>query len=130
MAERVVPLLDQRQIGDSTLRNAAPMLASGVLHDTRQRPLRNLRISVTQTFCHACNRARLSTEGKLYLCLFASRGHDLRALLRGGASDGRADVGHRRGLGTARRRLFGIARHCRSIDPATRRDELYRRLRE
>ena len=43
--------------------------------------------SVTQAFCHACNRARLSTEGKLYLCLFASRGHDLRALLRGGASD-------------------------------------------
>ncbi|NUZ06226.1 GTP 3',8-cyclase MoaA [Piscinibacter koreensis] len=43
--------------------------------------------SVTQAFCHSCNRARLSTEGKLFLCLFASRGHDLRALLRGGASD-------------------------------------------
>ena len=43
--------------------------------------------SVTQAFCHACNRARLSTEGKLYLCLFASHGHDLRALLRGGATD-------------------------------------------
>ena len=43
--------------------------------------------SVTQAFCHDCNRARLSTEGKLYLCLFASRGHDLRALLRSGASD-------------------------------------------
>ena len=43
--------------------------------------------SVTQAFCHSCNRARLSTEGKLYLCLFAARGHDLRALLRGGASD-------------------------------------------
>jgi cyclic pyranopterin phosphate synthase len=38
---------------------------------------------VTQAFCRACNRARLSTEGKLFLCLFASRGHDLRALLRG-----------------------------------------------
>ena len=38
--------------------------------------------SVTQAFCSDCNRARLSTEGKLYLCLFASRGHDLRALLR------------------------------------------------
>ena len=46
--------------------------------------------SVTQAFCHDCNRARLSTEGKLFLCLFASRGHDLRALLRGGASD--ADI--------------------------------------
>ncbi|HMM85358.1 MAG: GTP 3',8-cyclase MoaA [Gammaproteobacteria bacterium] len=43
--------------------------------------------SVTQAFCRDCNRARLSTEGKLYLCLFATRGHDLRALLRGGASD-------------------------------------------
>lgn len=43
--------------------------------------------SVTQAFCHDCNRARLSTEGKLFLCLFASRGHDLRALLRGGFSD-------------------------------------------
>ena len=43
--------------------------------------------SVTQAFCHDCNRARLSTEGKLYLCLFASDGYDLRTLLRGGASD-------------------------------------------
>jgi cyclic pyranopterin phosphate synthase len=43
--------------------------------------------SVTHAFCGACNRARLSTEGRLYLCLFASQGHDLRALLRGGASD-------------------------------------------
>jgi cyclic pyranopterin phosphate synthase len=43
--------------------------------------------SVTQAFCRDCSRARLSTEGKLYLCLFASAGHDLRPLLRGGASD-------------------------------------------
>ena len=44
--------------------------------------------SVTQAFCGECNRARLSTEGKLFLCLFASRGHDLRALLRGDAPEG------------------------------------------
>jgi cyclic pyranopterin phosphate synthase len=44
--------------------------------------------SVTQPFCGDCNRARLSTEGKLFLCLFASRGHDLRALLRGSQPDG------------------------------------------
>ena len=44
--------------------------------------------SVTQAFCRDCNRARLSTEGKLFLCLFASRGHDLRALLRGTAPNG------------------------------------------
>jgi cyclic pyranopterin phosphate synthase len=46
--------------------------------------------SVTQAFCGDCNRARLSTEGKLFLCLFATRGHDLRTLLRNGASD--ADI--------------------------------------
>jgi len=38
--------------------------------------------SVTQAFCGDCNRARLSTEGRLYLCLFASQGYDLRPLLR------------------------------------------------
>jgi GTP 3',8-cyclase len=44
--------------------------------------------SVTQPFCGQCTRARLSAEGKLHTCLFASHGHDLRALLREGASDG------------------------------------------
>jgi GTP 3',8-cyclase len=43
--------------------------------------------SVTQPFCGACTRARLSAEGRLYTCLFATNGHDLRALLRGGATD-------------------------------------------
>ncbi len=43
--------------------------------------------SVTRAFCGDCNRARLSTEGQVYLCLFAGAGYDLRALLRGGASD-------------------------------------------
>ncbi len=43
--------------------------------------------SVTQAFCRDCNRARLSTEGRLFLCLFASNGYDLRSLLRGGADD-------------------------------------------
>jgi cyclic pyranopterin phosphate synthase len=52
--------------------------------------------SVTQAFCHDCNRARLSTEGKLFLCLFAHEGHDLRALLRGGCSD--ADIAAAIGL--------------------------------
>jgi GTP 3',8-cyclase len=42
--------------------------------------------SVTQPFCGDCTRARLSAEGKLFTCLFAVRGHDLRALLRGGAT--------------------------------------------
>ena len=43
--------------------------------------------SVTQAFCGDCNRARLSTEGQLYLCLFAERGHDLRTLIREGGND-------------------------------------------
>ena len=43
--------------------------------------------SVTQPFCGDCTRARLSAEGKLFTCLFAVRGHDLRALIRGGAAD-------------------------------------------
>ena len=43
--------------------------------------------SVTQAFCRDCTRMRVSTEGKLYTCLFATSGHDLRALLRGGAPD-------------------------------------------
>ena len=43
--------------------------------------------SVTQAFCSDCNRARLSTEGQLYLCLFASQGYDLRSIVRGDASD-------------------------------------------
>ena len=47
--------------------------------------------SVTQPFCGDCTRARLSAEGRLYTCLFAVRGHDLRALVRGGASDEELD---------------------------------------
>ena len=42
--------------------------------------------SVTQPFCGDCTRARLSAEGQLYTCLFAVAGHDLRALVRGGAT--------------------------------------------
>jgi cyclic pyranopterin phosphate synthase len=45
--------------------------------------------SVTQPFCGDCSRARLSTEGRLYTCLFASAGHDLRGLVRGGTDDAR-----------------------------------------
>jgi cyclic pyranopterin phosphate synthase len=48
--------------------------------------------SVTQPFCGDCTRARLSADGKLYTCLFAVRGHDLRAILRSGASDGELDA--------------------------------------
>jgi cyclic pyranopterin phosphate synthase len=48
--------------------------------------------SVTQAFCRECTRARLSTDGRLYTCLFAAEGFDLRALLRGGFGD--AQIGN------------------------------------
>jgi cyclic pyranopterin phosphate synthase len=43
--------------------------------------------SMTEPFCTNCTRARLTADGKLVTCLFSSRGHDLKALLRGGATD-------------------------------------------
>jgi len=43
--------------------------------------------SVTRAFCSTCTRARISTDGHLYTCLFAQRGYDLKSLMRGGASD-------------------------------------------
>jgi cyclic pyranopterin phosphate synthase len=48
--------------------------------------------SVTQPFCGDCTRARLSADGKLYTCLFALRGHDLRSVLRAGADDTELDA--------------------------------------
>ena len=44
--------------------------------------------SISEPFCGDCTRARLSPEGELYTCLFGVRGHDFRALLRSGATDG------------------------------------------
>jgi cyclic pyranopterin phosphate synthase len=43
--------------------------------------------SVTQPFCGGCTRVRISAEGKLFTCLFAAKGHDLREIIRNGASD-------------------------------------------
>jgi cyclic pyranopterin phosphate synthase len=48
--------------------------------------------SVTQAFCADCTRVRLSTDGRLYTCLFAEAGHDLRGLLRSNASDSQLDA--------------------------------------
>lgn len=44
--------------------------------------------SVSESFCSSCTRARLSSDGKIYTCLFASQGYDLRELVRSGATDG------------------------------------------
>ncbi|MBA3588906.1 GTP 3',8-cyclase MoaA [Methylibium sp.] len=77
----VFPLraLDPTQIGETAERWGYVDNAAG-----EQREI-GVISSVTNAFCGDCNRARLSTEGKLYLCLFASRGHDLRSLLRDAA---------------------------------------------
>jgi GTP 3',8-cyclase len=81
--------------------------------------------SVTQAFCGDCNRARLSTEGQLYLCLFATQGHDLKALLRGGASDDdiASAIGH---IWTARTDRYSELRSSMPADatPGQRRVEM------
>lgn len=69
--------------------------------------------SVTQAFCGGCTRARLSPEGRLFLCLFGSHGHDLRALIRGGSGDEQlaravAGIWHGRGDNYSERRAAGI----------------------
>ena len=60
--------------------------------------------SVTQPFCGDCTRARLSAEGKLFTCLFAVRGHDLRALVRAGAADDELETELRKVWGDRRDR--------------------------
>ncbi len=81
--------------------------------------------SVTQAFCGDCNRARLSTEGKLYLCLFASQGYDLRALVRNQSSqaDLASAVGH---IWQGRSDNYSESRSAHSGDsaPAQRRVEM------
>jgi cyclic pyranopterin phosphate synthase len=84
--------------------------------------------SVTQAFCGDCNRARLSTEGQLYLCLFANRGHDLRALVRSGADDAdlASAIGH---IWTGRSDRYSELRSAlpadtQAHDPGSRRVEM------
>ena len=88
--------------------------------------------SVTQAFCRDCTRARLSTEGKLYLCLFASVGYDLRALLRGtgtaAADDDVLRAIDRADLAQPQRQLLRSARR-RDGRRNESGDVLHRRLR-
>ena len=84
--------------------------------------------SVTQPFCGDCTRARLSSDGKLYTCLFAAEGADLRAPLRGGASDEELLAADARDLGASRRSLQRTARRAARPRRAARRDESRRRL--
>ncbi len=84
--------------------------------------------SVTQPFCRDCTRARISAEGKLYTCLFAAEGHDLRAVLRSEASDEDLTDVDRVDLAAPRRSLFRAALGG-DLDPAQDRDVRDGRLR-
>ena len=80
--------------------------------------------SVTQAFCHDCSRMRLSTDGKLYTCLFATAGTDLRVPLRGGESDAAlrqriADVW------TRRADRYSQLRHAATVRPLQRIEMSY-----
>ena len=83
--------------------------------------------SVTQPFCGDCTRARISAEGRLYTCLFGVRGHDLRALVRGGASEERVARRDHRHLEQAHRPLLRAALGGDGL-PDEGGDELHRRL--
>jgi len=73
--------------------------------------------SVTHAFCGDCSRARLSPEGRLYLCLFASQGHDLRGLVRGGADDAQL-ARTLAGIWSARRDAYSEQRARQPADAA------------
>ena len=83
--------------------------------------------SVTQAFCGGCNRARLSTEGQLYLCLFASRGYDLRSLLRSGAASDDALRDAVAGIWSGRNDRYSELRGAAAAEPGpdTRRVEMH-----
>ncbi len=77
--------------------------------------------SVSQPFCQGCVRGRLSAEGRLYTCLFARRGHDLRALLRGGAEDSQIETRINE-VWTARADRYSELRGLRDPAPADDRE--------
>ena len=71
--------------------------------------------SVTQPFCGDCTRARLSADGRLFTCLFATAGHDLRAIVRSGAPD--ADlVEALRAIWTGRSDRYSELRTLETVD--------------
>jgi cyclic pyranopterin phosphate synthase len=76
--------------------------------------------SVSQPFCADCTRARMSAEGKLYTCLFATRGIDVRAMLRGGLSDGGLE-GELRKAWQARTDRYSAERSSRALKGGTPR---------
>jgi cyclic pyranopterin phosphate synthase len=80
--------------------------------------------SVTQPFCGGCTRSRLSSEGNFYTCLFATQGIDLRAALRGGASDDELEE-MIRGTWRGRTDRYSELRGDLRREPAGRKIEMY-----
>jgi cyclic pyranopterin phosphate synthase len=81
--------------------------------------------SVSQPFCGACSRARLSSEGKFYTCLFASQGMDLRALLRSGADDAEITRMIRTRWTERTDRYSELREELRSSEPESKKIEMY-----
>ena len=79
--------------------------------------------SITQPFCGACSRARLSAIGEVYTCLFGSQGHDLRGLIRGGADDDALDAAIRT-LWTARGDRYSELRAAHNLPPPRHKVEM------
>jgi cyclic pyranopterin phosphate synthase len=71
--------------------------------------------SVSRPFCGACDRARLSADGQLYTCLFATRGHDLRSLLRDDATDDELEA-NLRAIWTSRDDRYSELRSAETVD--------------
>jgi cyclic pyranopterin phosphate synthase len=88
-ARRCRPTAEIAAVSAAFLSTRSPPQCGRVAHRFRYRDGGEIGViaSVTQPFCGGCTRARLSAEGSLYTCLFATGGHDLRALLRDGADD-------------------------------------------
>ncbi len=81
--------------------------------------------SVTAPFCGGCTRARLSADGKLFLCLFAKEGHDLRAPLREGADNGALEDLIREIWGDRTDRYSEMRKNAPTIDGANQKVEMY-----
>ncbi|MCL4693817.1 MAG: GTP 3',8-cyclase MoaA [Candidatus Hydrogenedentes bacterium] len=81
--------------------------------------------SVTAPFCGGCTRARLSADGKLFLCLFAKEGHDLRAPLREGADDGALEAVIRAIWGRRTDRYSEMRKNAGTTRGANQKVEMY-----
>jgi cyclic pyranopterin phosphate synthase len=81
--------------------------------------------SVSQPFCSGCNRARLSSEGRLYTCLFATEGLDLRAALRAGVDDAALLRMIRAAWNGRADRYSELRSRPQRAEPAHRRIEMY-----